>query len=173
MVSRGRRVRFWEPKGLRSNLYFISRLNNYIHKPECQVSHEGEVFEKVAEEHLNYPLLRLRTGISEIRYLDNIENSENIEILIKKKNIEDSHLFKKVSIVPFIKNGAMPKVLSEKLPFQKTTKFNFPTMSISYDDIPKILNKNEEEIIDVASYYANQQGFISKTLDNTINRIIQ
>ncbi len=45
-------------------------------------------------------------------------------------------------------------------------------MNISYDDIPKILNKNEEEIIDVASYYVNQQAFISKTLDNAINRII-
>jgi hypothetical protein len=99
------------------------------------------VFEKIAEEHLNYPLLRLRTTLSEIRYLDNIENSENIEILIKKKNIEDSHLFKNISLVPFVKNGGMSKVLSQKLPFQRITKFNFPTLSISYDDIPKIMNK--------------------------------
>lgn len=59
------------------------------------------------------------------------------------------------------------------MPFQKITKYNFPTLSISYEDIPKILNKNEQEIIDIASYYANQQSFIAKILDNVINRIIQ
>ncbi len=75
--------------------------------------------------------------------MDNIENSEKIEILIKKKNIEDSHLFQKVTLVPFIRTGNAVKVLSEKMPFQKTKKFNFPTANIFYDDLPKILNKNE------------------------------
>ena len=139
----------WVPKVSKSNSYFYFRLNNYIHKPECQISHEGSVFEKIAEEHLNYPLLRMRTLQSEIRYLDNIENSENIEILIKKKNVEDSHLFQKVSLVPFIRTGNALKVLSDKMPFQKTTKYNFPTSNIAYDDLPKILNKHEEEIIDI------------------------
>ena len=97
---------------MRSKFLYYFRLNNYIHKPECQVSHEGEVFEKIAEEHLNYPLLRLRTMQSEIRYLDNIENSDKIEILIKKKNTEDSHLFQKVALVPFIRTGNAVKVLS-------------------------------------------------------------
>ncbi len=105
--------------------------------------------------------------------MDNIENSEHIEILIKKKNIEDSHLFKKISLVPFVKNNGITKVLCEKMPFQKTTKYNFPTLNINYEDIPKILNKHEEEIIDIASYYASQQNYISKILDNTINRIIR
>ena len=141
--SRGLREHFWAQKVWKSIFFFYFRLNNYIHKPECQVSHEGEVFEKIAEEHLNYPLLRLRTMQSEIRYLDNIENSDKIEILIKKKNIEDSHLFQKVALVPFIRTGNAVKVLSEKMPFQKATKYNFPTSSISYDDLPKILNKNE------------------------------
>lgn len=67
----------------------------------------------------------------------------------------------------------MVKVLSQKMPFAKTNKYNFPTLNISYDDIPKILNKNEEEIIDIAGYYTNQQAYISKILDNAINRIIQ
>jgi len=105
--------------------------------------------------------------------LDNIENSEHIEILIKKKNIEDSHLIKKIALVPFIRDGNVVKVLSHKLPFQKTNKYNFPTLNISYDDIPKILNKNEEEIIDIASYYSGQQAYISKILDNTIARVIR
>jgi hypothetical protein len=35
------------------------------------------------------------------------------------------------------------------MPFQKTTKYNFPSSNISYDDLPKILNKNEEEIIKI------------------------
>ena len=147
--SLGLLVHCWVPKGSKSIFFHNLRLNNYIHKPECQVSHEGSVFEKIAEEHLNYPLLRLRTLQSEIRYLDNIENSDKIEILIKKKNIEDSHLFKKVTLVPFIRTGNAVKVLSEKMPFQKTTKYNFPSSNISYDDLPKILNKNEEEIIKI------------------------
>lgn len=105
--------------------------------------------------------------------MDNVENSEQIEILIKKKNIEDSHLFKKISLVPFIRNGDVIKVLSQKLPFQKTNKYAFPTLNIGYEDIPKILNKNEEEIIDIASFYSNQQAYISKILDNTIARIIR
>lgn len=66
----------------------------------------------------------------------------------------------------------MVKVLSQKMPFTKTNKYNFPTMNISYEDIPKVLNKHEEEIIDVSSYYTNQQAYISKILDNAINRII-
>jgi hypothetical protein len=65
-----------------------------------------------------------------------------IEILIKKKNIEDSHLFKKISLIPFIRNGNSVKVLSNKMPFQKTNKYNFPTLNIAYEDLPKILNKN-------------------------------
>lgn len=35
------------------------------------------------------------------------------------------------------------------------------------------MNKHDEEIIDIASYYANQQAYISKILDNTIARVIR
>lgn len=59
------------------------------------------------------------------------------------------------------------------MPFTKTNKYNFPTMNISYDDIPKVKNAHDEDIIDVAGYYANQQVYISKILDNAIQRIIQ
>ena len=92
--------------------------------------------------------------------------------MIKKKNIEDSHLFKKISLVPFVKNGNIVKVLSQKMPFQKTAKYNLPTMNIGYEDIPKKLNVNEEEVINIEEYYGNQQAYISKIFDNTIKRII-
>jgi hypothetical protein len=58
------------------------------------------------------------------------------------------------------------------MPFVKTNKYNLPTLDIAYEDIPKILNKNEEEIIDIAGYYEKQQEYIQKTLDNTVKRII-
>lgn len=81
-------------------------------------------------------------------------------------------MFKKISLVPFVKNGGIIKVLSNKMPFQKTAKYNFPTMNIAYEDIPKKLNANEDEVINIEEYYANQQGYISKIFDNTIKRII-
>jgi hypothetical protein len=59
------------------------------------------------------------------------------------------------------------------MPFQKAAKYNFPTSNIYYDDLPKVLNKNDEEIIDIKSFYDGQQPYISKTLDNVISRIIK
>lgn len=58
----------------------LERLNSYIHKSENQKNEEAEIFEAVAEEYLNYPLLRYRNLFCEIRYLDGIENSDFVEI---------------------------------------------------------------------------------------------
>lgn len=49
---------------------------------------------------MKYPLLRLRNFHCEVRFLDGVENSENIEIEINKKDAE-SHLIKGVTLVPF------------------------------------------------------------------------
>ena len=66
--------------GTRKVTICLFRLNSYIHKSENQKNEEAEIFEAVAEEYLNYPLLRYRNLFCEIRYLDGIENSDFVEI---------------------------------------------------------------------------------------------
>jgi len=42
-----------------------------------------------------------------------------------------------------MKSGNTVKIFSDKMPFEKTNRYNLPTLNVSYDDIPKILNKDK------------------------------
>lgn len=77
---------------------------------------------------------------SEVRYLDGVENSEFIEIEIKKKD-QESHLLKKIALVPYVatKNGPL-YLCSNK--YKGFKHFSFPSTSLTYSDIPTIKNKN-------------------------------
>ena len=110
------------------------------------------MFEKLAEEHLNNPELALRSNISEIRYR-NVENPDSrIEVEIKKKK-EDSHIFRKVALVPFSKDG---RIVCHKMPYNSLNYYELLQSDIKYQDIPTKLNCREEEIIDVEAYYKKQ-----------------
>lgn len=67
------------------------------------MSQEAEVFEELAQMHLDNPKLTLRTTKSEIKYL-HPENPQDtrIEIVVKKKKVEDYHIFRNVAVVPYI-----------------------------------------------------------------------
>jgi hypothetical protein len=47
-----------------------------------------------------------------------------------------------VAVIPYVKKNGIVKILSERMPFEKTNKFNVPISNISYDDIPKVMNKH-------------------------------
>jgi len=50
------------------------------------MSEEAEIFEQIAQEHLDNPELSLRTTKSEIKYIDLENPDQRIEIIVKKKN---------------------------------------------------------------------------------------
>lgn len=146
---------------------FLFRLNDYIHKPENQINDEGRIFEEIAEEHLKYPLLRLRNLHCEVRYLDGVENSENIEIEIKKKDAE-SHLIKGVALVPFTvtKNGNRYLCKNN---YQSVKYYEFPSTVLSYHDIPTLPNDGP---INVTAFYNNFKDFIYEIANNALLRIL-
>lgn len=120
--------------------------------------------------HLDNPKLTLRTQKSEIKYLD-IENpDERIEIIVKKKKVEDYHIFRKVCVAAYINSE---KVLCKKMPYQSFEAYSLPSSDILYRDLPTILNSHEEPIIDVESYFKNEQDFIRRTLNNACARILE
>ena len=120
--------------------------------------------------HLDNPKLTLRTQKSEIKYLD-IENpDERIEIIVKKKKVEDYHIFRKVCVAAYNNSD---KVLCKKMPYGSFEYYSLPSSDILYKDLPTILNSHEEPIIDVESYFKNEQDFIRRTLNNACARILE
>ena len=77
-----------------------------------------------------------------MRYLDGNENSDFIEIEIKKKD-QDSHILKNISVVPYIPTKNGPKYLCSN-PYKSFKYFKFPETSINYTDIPTRKNKEGE-----------------------------
>lgn len=147
------------------------RLNDYIHKPENQLNDESRIFEAIAEEHLNYPLLRLRNMHAEIRYLEGVENSEEIEIEIKKKD-QDPHLLRQISLIPYIKTKNGPLYLCES-PYKSFKYFKFPSTHLIYSDIPTLKNKHGEDVIDLASFYKDFKEYLLIISNNAIDRLFK
>ena len=107
-----------------------------------KMSQEAEVFEELAQMHLDNPKLTLRTNKSEIKYA-NIESPEDrqIEIIVKKKKVEDYHIFRRVSVVPFINSD---NIMVEKMPYDSVNCYRFPESYILYEDLPTVKNSQGE-----------------------------
>ena len=82
----------------------------------------------------------MRNLFCEVRYLDRTENSDLIEIEIKKKD-QESHLLKHISVVPYINTKDGPKYLSSNK-YKSFKYFEFPKTALAYADIPTRKNKD-------------------------------
>ena len=89
---------------------------------------------------------------------------------MKKKKVEDYHIFRKVAIAAFISPEQM---LVRKMPYKSLEYYEFPQSDILYEDLPTVMNSQEEPVIDVESYFKNEQDFIKRTMNNTCKRIIR
>jgi type II secretory pathway component PulC len=87
---------------------------------------------------LDNPELSLRTNKSEIKYVDLENPDDRIEIIVKKKNKEDYHIFRKVTLVPYI---SADKILSKRMPYGKELNhYRLAQSDILYEDLPTIPN---------------------------------
>ena len=59
------------------------------------------------------------------------------------------------------------------MPYESFEAYSLPSSDILYKDLPTILNSHEEPIIDVESYFKNEQDFIRRTLNNACARILE
>jgi CRISPR/Cas system CSM-associated protein Csm2 small subunit len=106
-----------------------------------------------------------------VRYLNLDENSEFVEIELKKKD-QEAHLLRKVSVVPYIvtKNG--PKYLCSSN-YKSFKYYEFAHTQLAYTDIPTIKNKDGEDIIDISAFYKDFKDFIFKMADSAIKRVME
>lgn len=95
---------------------------------------------------------------------------DRIEITIKKKNKEDYHIFRKVTLVLYLDDQ---RILAHKQPYKELNCYELPQSDILYEDMPTQLNSKEQAIIDVEGYFKNEQEFIRTTLDNACQRILK
>jgi hypothetical protein len=102
-----------------------------------------------------------------VRYLDGVENSENIEIEIKKKDT-DSHLIKGVALVPFIATKNGNRYLC-KNSYQTLKYYEFPATTLAYQDIPTLPNDGP---INITAFYNNFKDFIYEIANNALLRIL-
>jgi hypothetical protein len=86
---------------------------------------------------------------------------------VKKKD-SDSHLIKKISLVPFIKTKTGIKYLC-KNQYESLKYYEFPSSSISYHDLPTL---NNENVINITAFYVSFKDFVYDTTNNTIERIL-
>lgn len=100
-----------------------------------------------------------------VRYLDNVENSDHVEIEVKKKD-SDSHLIKRISLVPFVKTKNGPKYLCSNA-YDSLKYFQFPSSNLAYQDLPTLNN-----IINITAFYLNFKDFIYEIVNNAILRIL-
>ncbi len=115
---------------------------------------------------MKFPLLRLRNLQCEVRYLDNVENSDYVEIEVKKKD-SDPHLIKRISLVPFVKTKNGPKYLSRN-PYETLKYFEFPSSHLAYQDLPTLNN-----IVNVTAFYLSFKDFIYEIVNNAVLRILR
>lgn len=106
----------------------------------------------------------------EVRFLDSVENSDFIEIEVKKKDAE-SHLIKRVALVPFIKTKNGAKYLC-KSQYETLKYYEFPTSNLAYSDIPTIKNALNESIIDVTAFYTSFKDYVFAIANSAILRIL-
>ena len=99
-----------------------------------------------------------------------VENADNIEIELKKKD-QDAHILKKISVIPYINTKNGPKYLCSSI-YKSFKYYDFPSTNLTYADIPTIKNKDNEDIIDISSFYVDFKEYIWKITDNAINRLM-
>lgn len=68
------------------------------------------------------------------------------------------------------KNG--PKYLCNSQ-YKSFKYFTFPSTNLTYADIPTIKNKNGEDIINLAAFYADFKTFVYDIADNALKRILK
>lgn len=108
---------------------------------------------------------------SEIRYLEGVENSYEIEIEIKKKD-QDSHLLRSLCLIPYISTKNGPMYLCENK-FKSFKYFNFPSTHFNYSDIPTAKNKHGEDVIDLAPFYRDFKEYLFNIADSAIHRLLK
>jgi hypothetical protein len=74
--------------------------------------------------------------------------------------------------VPFIATKNGPKYLCSN-DYKSFKYYTFPDSPLTYADIPTIKNRKDEDVIDIAAFYANFKDFLYNIADNAIKRIIK
>lgn len=74
------------------------------------------------------------------------EPDNRIEIIVKKKKVEDYHIFRKVTVIPYLEDQ---RILSHKMPYNSINCYSFAQSDILYEDLPTKLNSHEVPVIDV------------------------